>query len=68
MKRPAKKRRAPLKYAHEAGCASNARSRSVRKYVRGVGRFAKLLKFAKLDAKLLKHNFFYFTKNKWMSS
>jgi hypothetical protein len=42
----------------------DARSRSARKYARGGGRFAKLLKFAKLDAKLLEHNFFYFAKNK----
>jgi hypothetical protein len=52
MKSPAKERRAPLKYARETGCASNTRSRSARKYVRGGGRFVKLLKFAKLDAKL----------------
>jgi hypothetical protein len=36
----------------------DARSRSARKYARGGGRFAKLLKFTKLDAKLLEHNFF----------
>jgi hypothetical protein len=29
----------------------------VRKYARGEGRFAKLLNFAKLDAKLLEHIF-----------
>jgi hypothetical protein len=46
----------------------DARSRSVRKYARGGGRFAKLLKFAKLDAKLLQHNFSCFAKNKWMLS
>jgi hypothetical protein len=68
MKSPAKKRRALLKYAREAGCASDARSRSARKYARGGGRFAKLLKFAKLDAKLLEHNFFCFAKNRWMPS
>jgi hypothetical protein len=46
----------------------DARSRLARKYARGGGRFAKLLKFAKLDAKLLEHNFFCFAKNKWMLS
>jgi hypothetical protein len=35
----------------------DARSRSARKYACGGERFAKLLKFAKLDAKLLEHNF-----------
>jgi hypothetical protein len=65
MKSPAKKRRAPFKYAREAECASE-RSRSARKYARGGRRFAKLLKFAKLDAKLLEHNFSCFAKNRWM--
>jgi hypothetical protein len=46
----------------------DARLRSARKYARGGGTFAKLLKFAKLDAKLLEHNFFCFAKNKWMPS
>jgi hypothetical protein len=64
MKSPAKKWRAPLKYAREAGCASDARLRSAHKYARGGGRFAKLLKFAKLDAKLLEHDFSCFAKNK----
>jgi hypothetical protein len=40
----------------------DARSRSARKYARGGERFAKFLKFAKLDAKLLEHNFFCFAK------
>jgi hypothetical protein len=40
----------------------DARSRSARKYVRGEGRFAKLLKFTKLDTKLLEHNFFILPK------
>jgi hypothetical protein len=44
----------------------DARSRSARKYARGAGRFAKLLNFAKFDAKPLEHNFFCFAKNKWM--
>jgi hypothetical protein len=65
---PLSERIAPLKYAREAGCASDARSRSARKYGRGGGRFAKLLKFAKLDAKLLEHNFSCFAKNRWMPS
>jgi hypothetical protein len=46
----------------------DARWRSAHKYARGGGRFAKLLKFAKLDAKLLEHNFFCFAKNRWMPS
>jgi hypothetical protein len=50
-------RRASLKYGREAGYASDARSLLARKYARGGGRFVKLLKFAKLDAKLLEHNF-----------
>jgi hypothetical protein len=33
---------------------------SAQKYASGGERFAKLLKFAKLDAKLLEHNFFLF--------
>jgi hypothetical protein len=37
----------------------DARSRLARKYTRGGERFAKLLKFTKLDAKLLEHNFFW---------
>jgi hypothetical protein len=54
---PLNERRAPLKYAREAGYTSDVCSLLARKYARGGGRFAKLLKFAKLDAKLLEHNF-----------
>jgi hypothetical protein len=31
-------------------------------------RFAKLLKFVKLDVKLLEHNFSVFVKNRWTPS
>jgi hypothetical protein len=45
------------------------RARAQRANMRVEGeKFAKLLKFAKLDAKLFEHNFFYFTKNKLMSN
>jgi hypothetical protein len=47
--------------------AMRARAHRANMRVEG-GRFAKLLKFAKLDAKLLEHNFFYFAKNRWMPS
>jgi hypothetical protein len=40
---PLSERRAPLKYAREARCASDACSRSARKYACGSERFAKLL-------------------------
>jgi hypothetical protein len=71
MKSPVKKRRAPLRNEElrlNLHVKPDARSSSARKYARGGGRFAKLLKFAKLYAKLLEHNFFCFTKNRWMPS
>jgi hypothetical protein len=68
---PLSERRTPLRNEEprlNMHVKPDARSRSVRKYARGGGRFAKLLKFANLDVKLLEHNFFYFAKNRWMPS